>query len=145
MKQIYVESYYRSGYSRFMKYLDDVTGHPQRQVIEQRVEVIKFFEDYGEEATRRAFGKSRSTVYLWKQKLRKAGGKLSVLAPGDRTPIHRRHRVVDPFIERYIIEYRTVHPTADKTTVTPALKEACIREGVSPVSESTVGRIIHDL
>ena len=129
MQQIYVESYYRSGYSRFMQYLDDVTGHPQRQVIEQRVEIIKFFDDYGEEATRRAFGKSRSTIYLWKQKLKKAGGKLSALAPGDRTPIHKRHRVVHPFIESFIVEYRTAHPGADKTTITPALNEACSARG----------------
>jgi putative transposase len=145
VKQIYVGSYFGSGYYRSMKYVDDVTGHPQRQEIEQRIEVIKFFEDYGEEATRRAFHKSRATVYLWKQKLRGTGGKLSALAPGDRTPLHKRHRVVHPFIERFIIEYRTAHPAADKTTMAPALKKACICEGITPVSESTVGRIIHDL
>ena len=145
MQQIYVESYYRSGYSRFMKYLDDITEHPQRQAIEKRVEIIKFFEDYGEEATRRAFGKGRSTIYLWKQKLRGTGGKLSALALGDRTPIHKRHRIVHPFIERFIIEYRTTHPGADKATITPALIAACSRNGLKSVSESTVGRIIRDL
>lgn len=128
-----------------MKYLDDITGNPQRQAIEKRVEIIKFFEDYGEEATRRAFGKGRSTIYLWKQKLKAAGGKLSALAPGDRTPIHKRHRIVHPIIERFIIEYRTDHPGADKTTITPALTAACIRNGIKPISESTVGRIIRDL
>ena len=33
----------------------------------------------------------------------------------------------------------------DKTTITPALSTACQRQGIKPVSESTVGRIIHDL
>jgi putative transposase len=145
MQQIYVESFYKNGYIRFMKYLDDVTGHPQRQAIEKRVEIIKFFEDYGEEATRRAFGKGRSTIYLWKQKLRTAQGKLSALAPGSKIPIHKRHRVVDPFIAKFIIEYRTAHPGADKTTITPSLTAACIRNGIKPISESTVGRIIRDL
>ena len=111
MKQIYVESYYGSGYSRFMKYLDDVIGHPQREGIEQRVEIIKFFDDYGAEVTRRAFGKSRSTIYLWKQKLKKAGGKLSVLARGDTTPFHKRHRIVHPFIERF---YRRAQNSAPR-------------------------------
>ncbi len=145
MKQIYVASYYGRGYSRVMQYVYDVTDHPQWEWIEKRIEIIEFFERYGEEATRKAFRKSRSTVYLWKQKLRKAGGKLSALAPGDRTPLHKRHRVVHLFIERFILDYRAAHPCADKTTITPALTESCLREGVTRVSESTVGRIIHDL
>jgi len=128
-----------------MKYVHDVFDHPQRENIEKRLEIIKFFEEFGQEATRRAFSKSRSTVYLWKQKLRKSGGKLSVLAPGDRTPRSKRHRVIHPFIERFIIEYRAVHPGVDKTTIALALSTACNLAGIKPVSESTVGRIIHDL
>ena len=33
----------------------------------------------------------------------------------------------------------------DKTTITPPLSAACLRTGLKPPSESTVGRIIHDL
>jgi putative transposase len=145
MKQIYIASYFRNGYSRFMKYVHDVFDHPKRESIEKRLEIIKFCDEFGFEATRQAFGKSRSTIYLWKQKIKKAGGKISVLAPGNRAPKHRRHRAVDPFIERFIIEYRSIHPGADKTTITPSLVTVCIGQGIKPVSESTVGRIIHDL
>ncbi len=145
MKQIYVESYYRNGYSRFMKYINNILDHPKRENIEKRLEVIGFFDEFGAGATRRAFGKSRSTIYLWKQKLKKAGGKLSALAPGDKTPIHRRRRIVRPFIEDFILDYRNNHPGVDKTTITPALTAACNLHGIEPVSESTVGRIIHDL
>jgi putative transposase len=143
LRQIYVAGFYGSGYSRFMKC--DISDHPQRECIENRVEIIKFFEDYGAEATRRAFGKSRSTIYLWKQRLAKSEGRLSALAPGNKAPRHKRRRIVHPFIEGFIIEYRTQHPGVDKTTITPSLTEGCIRNGVAPVSESTVGRIIHDL
>lgn len=145
MRQLFVVLGSVKGYIHLMQYLDDITGHPQRQQIEDRVAIIKFYDDFGEEATRRAYGKSRSTIYLWKQKLREAGGKLSALAAGDRTPLHKRHRVVHPFIERFIIEYRTAHPGADKTTITPALTETCVKEGIKPISESTIGRIITDL
>jgi putative transposase len=145
VKQIYIESYFRNGYRRFMKYFNDVFEHPKREAIERRLEMIKFFDDYGALASKRAFGKSRSTIYLWKQKLKKSGGKLSVLAPGDRTPRRKRHRLINPFIERFIIEYRTAHPGVDKTTITPVLAAACQRASIKPVSESTVGRIIHDL
>ena len=123
----------------------DITNHPKQKDIEKRIEIIKFFDDFGAEATNRAYGTGRSTVYLWKQKLKQADGKLSALTPGDRTPKNKRHRVISPFIERFIIEYRTVHPGADKTTITPALTAACRDARVRPVSESTVGRVIRDL
>ena len=145
MKQIYVESYYRNGYSRFMQYFNDILDHPKKETIEQRIEIIKFFDDYGAEATRRAFGKARSTIFLWKQKLKKSGGKLSALAPGDKTPIRKRKRLVHPFILDFILKYRTDHPGVDKTTIAPVLAVACQRASIKPVSESTVGRIIHDL
>src|SRR5512137_866317 len=137
MKQIYIESYYRNGYSRFMKYLEDITNHPNRLEIEKRINIIEFFDEYGAGATRKAFGKSRTTVYRWKQMLRGSCGKISSLAPGDTAPIHRRKRVVHPFIENFIIEYRTAHPGIDKTSITPILSFACKQQGIKPVSEST--------
>jgi len=145
VKQIYIESYFRNGYSRFMKFINNILDHPKREAIEKRVEIIKFCDEFGFKATRQAFGKSRSTIYLWKQKLKKADGKLSALAPGDRVPRNKRHRVVHPFIERFIIDYRSVRYGADKTTITPALAAACAKEGIKTVSESTVGRTIRDL
>jgi putative transposase len=128
-----------------MKLLHDTVDHPQREFIEERVKIINFFDEHGARVTRQAFGKSRSTIYLWKQKLKKSGGKLAALAPGDRAPKNRRRRLVNPFIAHFILDYRTAHPGADKTTITPALTPACTGAGVQPVSESTVGRIIGDL
>lgn len=128
-----------------MKYINNVLDHPQRESIETRLRIIEFFDEFGSEATKRAFGKSRSTIYLWKKKLKQANGKLSALAAGDRMPLHKRRRIVAPFIRDFIISYRTAHPRADKTTITPALATACNTAGVRAVSESTIGRIIHDL
>ena len=145
MKRFYIESYLRNGYIRFMQYINNILDHPKKEAIEQRIEIIKFFDDYGALATRRAFGKSRSTIYLWKQKLNKAEGKLSALAPRDKAPLRKRRRLVHPFIIDFILKYRTDHPGVDKTTITPVLVMACQRVGIKPISESTVGRIIHDL
>ncbi len=128
-----------------MDYVVDYLDHPQKTGIEQRLEILKFFDEFGLEATRRAFKKSRSTIFLWKQRLVKAGGQLSALAPGNRSPIHRRKRIIDPSIAKFIIDYRTLHPRADKTTIAPALAAECQKAGIKPVSESTIGRIIHDL
>jgi len=143
VRQFHVAASPDRGYSRFMRRVDEVVNSRKREEIEWRLEVIGFFDDYGTEATRRAYGKSRSTVYLWKQKL-KAGG-TAALASGDRAPRDRRHRVVAPFVESFIIGYRTRHPGVDKTTIYPVLKEACVRARMKAPSESTIGRIIHDL
>ncbi|MDZ7262554.1 MAG: integrase core domain-containing protein [candidate division KSB1 bacterium] len=145
MQQIYIESYFQNGYSRCMQRLNDILNHPRQKEIENRLKVIDFFDEYGAEATRKAFGKSRSTIYLWKQKLKKASGRLSSLAPKDRAPRRRRTRIVHPCIEDFIVTYRTRHPGVDKVTMTPLVKLACEHEGIKPPSESTVGRIIGDL
>lgn len=128
-----------------MQIINDILNHPKQKSIEQRLEIIEFCDEYGFEATRKAFNKSRSTIYLWKQKLASAGGKLSALSPVSQSPRHKRQRIVDPYIERFIINYRTEHPGVDKATITPVLRVACMKIGVNPPSESTVGRIIHDL
>jgi putative transposase len=145
LKQIYIESYFKNGYRRFMKYVHDVFDHPKRDAIDERLKIIEFCEKFGFAATKQAYGKSRSTIFLWKQKLKKGDGKLSALAPGDRIPRNKRHRIIHPFIEDFIIRYRADHPGVDKTTITPALTAACLKDGIKPVSESTVGRIINDL
>ena len=128
-----------------MQYINDILDHPQREYIETRLKTIAFCDKYGFEATRSAFGKSRSTIYLWKQKLRSSGGKLAALASGNRAPHHKRRRVIHPYISSFMIGYRTSHPGADKTTIAPVLKAACEGAGIKPPSESTVGRIIRDL
>ena len=128
-----------------MKRNDNNVNHCTQESIEERLRIIQFFDEFGAEATRQAFNRSRSTLYLWKQKLKKANGSIAALAPGSRTPLHRRRRVVHPFIEAFIIKYRSDHPGADKTTITLVLASACSSAGIKSVSESTVGRIIHDL
>ncbi len=145
MHQIYVSHCFKKAYIHFMDYVADYLDHPKKAVIEQRLEILKFFDEFGMKATNRAFKKSRSTIFLWKKKLFDAGGKLSALAPGNRAPLHRRKRIVSPFIAQFIIDYRSRHPRADKTTITPVLTAACRKAGIKPVSESTVGRIIRDL
>ena len=145
MKQIYVESCYHSGYNHWMEKLNDILNHPKQKEIEERLKIIELFDEYGSQATGKAFGKSRSTVYLWKRRLKESGGRLSSLSPKDKEPKRKRKRLPDPFVEEFIIDYRTLHPGVDKTTITYVLKEVCEKKGIKPPSESTVGRIIHDL
>ncbi|PSO43552.1 hypothetical protein BRC20_01225 [Candidatus Saccharibacteria bacterium QS_8_54_8] len=122
MQQIYLLESIVTGYARkAMKTINDITHHSHRATIDHRVKVINFFDRYGEGATKEAFGVSRSTVYLWKQKLKHNRGRLSALAPGDKAPKARRKRTVDSRITNYIIDQRTRYPGKgkDKLAVEP--------------------------
>ncbi len=126
-----------------MRRIDEIVNGPNSKEIETRLKIIQFFDDYGAKATKQAFGKSRSTIYLWKQKLRSSG--TSALASGNRAPHRRRRRIVASLVENFIIDYRTNHPGVDKTTIYPVLRAACEKAGIKAPSESTIGRIIRDL
>lgn len=127
-----------------MNYIYDIVNHPKREIVEKRLEIIKFFDEFGFRATKRAFGKGRSTIFLWKQKLRKSE-KLSSLAPMDRTPHHFRQREISSQVIAFIRNYRIKHPGAGKETVKPPLDAYCKTLGIKSVSESTIGRIILSL
>jgi len=145
MRQIYLQSFFRSGYHRFMNYIYNISNHKKKEEIEKRLEIIKFFDKYGQDATQEAFLKKRSTIYLWKQKLRKEGGKLSALAPGDKAPKNRSKRKVTTGMIEFVRLYRISHPGSDKTTIKPALDVYCAKNNLSFVCESTIGNIIKEL
>lgn len=128
-----------------MNYIYNISNHPKKDEIEKRLEIIKFFDEFGEKATQRAFFRKRSTIYLWKQKINKDGGKLSALAPGDKAPKNRSKRKVSPETVKFVLDYRLAHPGSDKTTIKPALDVFCLQNNFPVVCESTIGSIIKEL
>jgi len=131
-------------YHRWMNSIQDSAGHPQEAVIRRRWKILEFFEQYDMSATQAAFSVSRSTVYLWRQKLQEGGGRLSSLAPGSRVPRTKRHWRVDSRVTAFILRYRQEHPGVGKGIIHPVLQTYGQREGISGPSESTVGRILED-
>ena len=67
-----------------------------KDIVSERIKIIRFFEKYGECATRDAFGVARSTVFLWKKKLMEGCYHPSALIPGSRAPIRRRQKEWHP-------------------------------------------------
>lgn len=116
-----------------------------QETIKKRIKIIEFFNEYGDDATKKAFGRGRSTIFLWKKKLREGGNRLSALKIGSRTPKTRRSRETDPRIIQFILEYRLKHPGCDKVTLKPIVDAFCHTLGLITVSESTIGRVISDL
>lgn len=143
MKQIYINGYFK-GFNKLNTY-SLLKDHPQAEVIEKRLKIMSFFDTYGSETTSDAFGVARSTVYLWKKKLKQEKGRLTALAPASKAPCNRRQRKVNPSIIKFIKDYRKKHPGVGKEAIKPALDKYLKEKEVTTISESTIGRIIKDL
>jgi len=129
-----------------MKYISDIAhlSSKEQTIIRERVKIIEFFRQFGKEAAKQAFSKSKSTIYLWKQKLKKSGGRLSSLRPQSKAPKTKRQRKTHPQILDFIRQYRENHPGVSKVTIEPVLNAFCLTLDLNSVSESTIGRIIRD-
>jgi len=108
----------------------------------KKIQIIEFFEKYGAEAARDAFGVARSTLFLWKKRLREGSNNPSVLLPRSRTP--RRHRKAEwhPEIVNYIKWRREECPRLGQESLKVDLADFCKRKGIKPVSATTIARII---
>lgn len=113
--------------------------------VRRRARAVDFWKTHGLEAAMDAFDVSRPTLFRWQQALAKSRGRLDALDPKSTAPKRKRHRVVDHRIEEYIVAERDAHPRLGKEKMTVFLKDACRAWKIPPPSESTVGRIIHDL
>ena len=115
------------------------------EIVEKRLKIIKFFDKYGAEATREAFGVARSTVYLWKKKLKDAGGKLIALVPKSKAPKNKGKRETHPEIIEFIRRYRLAHPRTGQEAIKVELDEYCRKKGLKSISVTTIARIIRYL
>jgi len=134
-----------TGYARKAMNSTYITHHKDRAIIEHRIKVLKFYDQYGPEATKEAFSVSRSTVYLWKQKLKDGHGQLEALAPMSKAPKTRRRRSTSPVIADFIVTQRELHPRLGKAKLAELLIPVCSKANLGCPSVSTVGRILSDL
>ncbi|MEW6163418.1 MAG: hypothetical protein AB1606_08945 [Nitrospirota bacterium] len=61
------------------------------EIAQQRMKIIKFYEQYGEKATKEAFGADRKVISRWRKRLKEAGGRVSSLVPYSTRPHRVRH------------------------------------------------------
>lgn len=77
----------RGFYSRrFQGMLSSLRKFDESEVAQQRLEIINFYEKYGEGATKEAFGADRKVISRWKKRLKESGGKLMALIPFSTRP-----------------------------------------------------------
>jgi len=111
----------------------------------RKAEIVYFFEKYGLKPTIEAFKVSKSSIYLWRQILKKNQGKIEALNEKSKAPKKPRKSKLDPRIREFIKNFRKNHPKTGKEKIKPELDIYCQEIGIKPVSLSTIGRIIKDL
>lgn len=111
-------------------------------VAQERLKILKFYEVYGESATKEAFGVDRKIVYIWKRRFKRSKGSLSSLIPYSTAPRRVRSIQVDPRVLSFLKTLRTDHPGLGKRKIKPILDNFCERESLPTYSEAKIGRII---
>lgn len=147
MQQIQLDSAFRRGYSSLMKYISNIS-HLDKKVqsaIYRRLDILEFFDEFGLKATIKAFKTQRSTLYLWRQKLRESGGQLLSLTPGSKAPKIRSKRKLTADSIKFIKDYRISHPGVDQVTIKPHLDAFCRVNGLPTVCEATIATVIREL
>jgi len=110
-------------------------------VAKKRCKILAFWERYGSEATKEAFGVSRPTLFRWQKALKKSMGKLEGLNAESTAPKRRRKRIVDERVTAFVIEQRKLHYRIGKKKLAVMVRN----EFNIKYSESKLGRIFSDL
>jgi hypothetical protein len=137
-----------TGVKGFLTIYND--GLRYRYMITERAKykakVLVFWEKHGLEATMDAFPVKRSTLFLWKKKLREGGGKLETLNDKKRVPITRRKRIWPFEIRQKIRNLRDIeeHPNLGPEKIYPLLLSFCRERGFKCPRPRTIARIIAD-
>ncbi len=144
MKFIWIYKWIRGASNVYNPSMREREIEKYREVIAFRLKVVDFFTRHGLALTVEAFGVSKSKIYRWRRRLKDAGGAISALAPRSRAPRRKRKRQIHPQIIEFIERIRRAHPRMGKEKIKVLLDDYCKREGLLPVSASTIGRIIKE-
>ena len=112
------------------------------EVAKQRMKIMKFYEQYGEEASVKAFGADRKVISRWRTRLWQGDGKLSALVPSSTRPCHVRTSPVPEKVIDFIRNLREKHPRFGKDKIKVFLDPFCEKNGLKRISVSTIGNTI---
>jgi hypothetical protein len=112
------------------------------EVATERLKIINFYTKYGEKEAKEVFGIGRKTIHVWRKRLSLSQGKLTSLIPTSTKPINARGMETDPKVVTFIKTLREDHPRLGKEKIYPLLVFFCKQEGIIPIKESTIGKVI---
>jgi len=114
----------------------------QNEVAQERLKVIKYYAKYGEHTTKEAFNIGRGTIFVWKKRLNLSQGRITSLIPSLTKPHKARGMTTDPRVFEYIKDLRLKYPRLGKEKIYFLLVSYCKQEGLMPIKESTIGKVI---
>ena len=134
------------GFSRLYNYgLKHYPNYMITKEAETRLKILRFWKEYGLQATTDAYGAKQSTLYGWWKKYKDSGHKLDSLNPGNQARINNNQRIVDSKILKEIRRLRLEEcPNMGKAKVKKNLDPFCKDNNLPIYSESKIGRIIKD-
>lgn len=122
--------------------LSSLRRYARSEVAQERLRIIEFYNDYGDKATKEAFGADRKVISRWKKKLKLNHGALEGLIPESTRPHRVRTSNIDVRIIQFIRDLRQEYPRLGKEKIKPLLDEFCRANGLKPIAESTIGKVI---
>jgi transposase InsO family protein len=122
--------------------LSSLRRYGRDEVAQERLRIMEFYDRYGEQATKEAFGADRKVISRWRQKLKRHEGVLAGLVPETTRPKRIRTMTVPGEIIQFIRRIRQEHPRLGKEKIKPLLDEFCRQQGMLPIAESTIGKVI---
>ena len=123
--------------------LSSLKKYAKDEVAGQRLRIMEFYDRYGEQATKEAFGADRKVISRWRQKLNRHDGSLAGLVPESTRPKRTRTMTVPWEIIQFIRQQRQEHPRLGKEKIKPLLDEFCRGKGIPPIAESSIGKVIN--
>ena len=124
--------------------LSSLRSFSNNEVARKRMDMIAFYDQFGEKAVKQAFGADRKLISRWKKRLASSGGKLSSLIPTSTRPHQCRTPKTDPRILAFIKKEREDHPRIGKEKLKPDVDAHCVFMGIATVSASTIGNNMKD-
>jgi transposase InsO family protein len=130
------------GYRRYQDMLYSLRQYEGSDIAKQRMKIIQFYNQYGECATKEAFGADRKVINRWEKRLKGSEGRLQGLIPSSTRP----HKVRQSYISLKIIEFikkmREEHPRIGKEKLKIFVDRYCKENRLETISASTIGNII---
>ena len=130
------------GYHRYMQFKQYLKTISHNRIVQEKLNIIEFFNEFDSKATKKAFNVSRSTVYRWKKVYRDSRYNPKSLIPKSTKPHTTRRMYIDPDILDFIRNLRKNSHKFGKSKVKVLLDAYCDQNNLPKLSESLIGKVI---
>jgi transposase InsO family protein len=130
------------GYRRYKDMLYSLRKFKESEIAQEKMKIINFYDQYGEEKTKEFFGADRKVVSRWKKRLKEERGRLTSLIPHSTRPRVLRSPTVSPLIVEFIKSMREAHYRLGKEKLKIFVDKYCRENSLKTISTSTIGNTI---